>query len=140
MGLVDKKLLKKRIGLDASMLIDFMTAETKRQKELSYLLGNAKHIIGSYVLLAESTVRFWKDKNKRMIEIVEGIPHVIENFEYVNFGENEARYTAYLRSQYRWLKTPDAMHVATAITQECDYFLTCDKKLKKVKEIPVVVL
>lgn len=140
MGFLNKKLFNKKIGLDTSILIDFIAAEKKRQKELARLLGKSKYIIASYILLAESTVRFWKDKNKDMIEIIEKLPDVIDNFEYVDFSVSEAHYTAYLRSQYAWLKTPDAMHVATAITYQCDYFLTCDKKLKKIKEIPVVVI
>ena len=50
-----------------------------------------------------------------------------------------AEQAAYLRAAYR-LRTPDALHLATAITTGCQAFLTNDKALKRVTEIPVLVL
>jgi predicted nucleic acid-binding protein len=38
------------------------------------------------------------------------------------------------------LKTPDALQVATAITAGCEAFLTGDKGLRRVTELPVLVL
>lgn len=46
---------------------------------------------------------------------------------------------AHLRAQYR-LRTPDALHVATAILSGCDAFLTNDQGLKRVREVHVLVL
>jgi predicted nucleic acid-binding protein len=45
---------------------------------------------------------------------------------------------AHLRAQYR-LRTPDALHIATAITSGCDAFLTNDLALKRVTEMRVLV-
>ncbi len=50
-----------------------------------------------------------------------------------------AESAADLRAHYN-LKTPDALHVATAITAGCDAFLTNDLGLKRVTEIAVLVL
>jgi predicted nucleic acid-binding protein len=44
-----------------------------------------------------------------------------------------------LRSRYN-LRTPDALHVATAIDTQADAFLTNDKGLKRIAEIPVLIL
>ena len=44
-----------------------------------------------------------------------------------------------LRAQYN-LRTPDALHVATALETSCDAFLTNDLELKRVTEIKVLVL
>lgn len=44
-----------------------------------------------------------------------------------------------LRALYN-LKTADALHVATAIRAECTSFISVDKALKRVKEIPVISL
>lgn len=46
---------------------------------------------------------------------------------------------AYLRAQYG-VRTPDALHVATAIISECDAFLTNDFALKRVQDVRVLVL
>lgn len=42
-----------------------------------------------------------------------------------------------LRSKYRFLKTPDALHIAAAIESSSDVFLTNDIKLAAISEIPV---
>lgn len=50
-----------------------------------------------------------------------------------------AERAAHLRAQYR-LRTPDAIHIATAMIAGCDAFLTNDLNLKRVQEIRVLVL
>lgn len=42
-----------------------------------------------------------------------------------------------LRTKYRSLKTPDALHLACAIEAHCDYFLTNDVRLAAVTEIAI---
>lgn len=50
-----------------------------------------------------------------------------------------AEKAAELRARHR-LRTPDALHIATALVSGCDAFLTNDLKLKRVTEIQVLVL
>ena len=50
-----------------------------------------------------------------------------------------AESAADLRARYN-LRTPDALHVATAISTGCDAFLTNDAQLKRVQELPILVL
>jgi predicted nucleic acid-binding protein len=38
------------------------------------------------------------------------------------------------------LRTPDALHVATAIDARCDVLLTNDAEIKRIREIVVLVL
>jgi predicted nucleic acid-binding protein len=45
-----------------------------------------------------------------------------------------------LRAKYRFLKTPDALHLAAAITAGCDLFVTNDVQLVNVTEIRVVTI
>ena len=47
---------------------------------------------------------------------------------------------ARLRAKYAGLKGMDAIHLATALFTQCDMFLTNDKQLSQVTEIPVVLL
>ena len=46
---------------------------------------------------------------------------------------------AKLRAMYN-LKTPDSIHLATAMESDCDYFIGNDSKLKKIKEIKTLCL
>ena len=50
-----------------------------------------------------------------------------------------AEYAAILRGRHK-IRTPDAIHLATAIDQGADFFVTHDRQLKKVKEISVITL
>jgi predicted nucleic acid-binding protein len=50
-----------------------------------------------------------------------------------------ARRAAYLRATYN-LRTPDAIHMATALETGCDAFLTNDLGLRRVTLLPVLVL
>lgn len=57
-----------------------------------------------------------------------------------NIDLNIANITANLRAKYPFLKTPDALQLATAIHHNCKQFLTNDKQLKQITEIEIVVI
>ena len=46
---------------------------------------------------------------------------------------------AELRARYN-LRMPDALHVAAALSTSCDALLTNDARLKRVQELPILVL
>ena len=47
--------------------------------------------------------------------------------------------TSTLKAKYQ-IPTPDCIHLATALVMECNYFITNDKNLQKVKEIKTVTV
>ena len=57
----------------------------------------------------------------------------------ISVNKNIARRAAELRAKYN-LKTPDALHVATALETHCQAFLTNDMGLKRITEIQILVL
>lgn len=60
-------------------------------------------------------------------------------FRLVPVTEGIAETAAQLRARYN-LRTPDAIHVATALENGCDAFLTNDKGIQRVAEIRTLVL
>jgi predicted nucleic acid-binding protein len=50
-----------------------------------------------------------------------------------------AETAADLRAHYN-LRTPDALHVATALAVQCDAFLTNDAAIRRVTELRVLLL
>ena len=58
----------------------------------------------------------------------------------IEISEKIAESAGKLRGRYSFLKTIDAIQIATAIDVGADAFLTNDKKLKQIKEIKVLVL
>jgi predicted nucleic acid-binding protein len=45
-----------------------------------------------------------------------------------------------LRATYRFLKTPDSLHLASAVTGGCDAFVTNDGRLTAITEIRVIAI
>lgn len=62
-----------------------------------------------------------------------------ENISTINLNTTIAIKAAELRATYN-LKTPDALHLATAINSGADAFLTNDKGFKRVTEIKILIL
>lgn len=58
----------------------------------------------------------------------------------VGFGKQEALIFARLRAEYPSLKSPDCIHLATAISAGADVFFTHDKKLKKSSPLPIITV
>jgi predicted nucleic acid-binding protein len=63
----------------------------------------------------------------------------IQNLSLMFVDLDVAEKAAEIRLRYK-LKTPDAIHYATALVHSCDVFVTNDKVFKKVKEIPVLLI
>jgi predicted nucleic acid-binding protein len=67
---------------------------------------------------------------------------LLRNTEYISLISVTpviAEKAATLRATYN-LRTPDALHIATALVEICDAFLTNDRALKRVNEIRVILL
>ncbi len=45
-----------------------------------------------------------------------------------------------LRAKYSWLRTPDALHLATAIRLQADLMMTSDERWRQVSEVAVFLL
>ncbi len=61
------------------------------------------------------------------------------HFALLPISAEIAERAAQLRAQYN-LKTPDALQVATAIESSCDAFLSNDLGLRRVVEMPILML
>lgn len=60
-------------------------------------------------------------------------------FRLLPVTESIADSAASLRARYN-LRTPDAVHAATAIRAACDAFLTNDRNMRRITELRVLVL
>jgi len=63
----------------------------------------------------------------------------IPNSSISKVNLNVAEYAAEISYKYN-LTLPDAIHLSTAILNQCEAFITNDKKLKRVEEISVYTL
>jgi predicted nucleic acid-binding protein len=93
----------------------------------------------SFLVLAEVLVQPIRTSNKTLVQQYENVLVNSSDFQLVPIGEAVSRKAAELRATYN-LKTPDALHVASAIVSGCDAFLTNDTGIKRVTEIMVLIL
>lgn len=90
--------------------------------------------------IAETFVQPEKMGDSLILHEYERFFYSLPNLEVFPINWYTARLGARLRSKYQNLRIPDALQLACAILNECHVFLTNDKKLKKIKEIKVMVL
>lgn len=89
----------------------------------------------SVLTKAELLVKPLREGNDQLVELYENWSLSNDILEVGDMDGSVARYAAVLRSQYRWLKLPDAVHLSTALGFECTHFLSFDQDLERVKEI-----
>ena len=76
-----------------------------------------------------------KEQEKRFFKFIKDL-----NIKVTDINLEIMKSAAQLRAKYKFLKTPDAIQIATAIDVGCDEFYTNDVGLKKVKEIEVSLI
>jgi predicted nucleic acid-binding protein len=62
------------------------------------------------------------------------------NITLASIDESVCEQAANLRAQYTWLRTPDALQIASAILHNAEVIVTNDDKWKRLTEIQIVVL
>jgi predicted nucleic acid-binding protein len=73
------------------------------------------------------------DQYRQLLMTAEGVAlHVID--------EDVCERAAQLRAKYGWLRTPDALQVATAIEHGAEVIVTNDDRWRRLTEIEVVIL
>jgi len=130
-----------KISLDANIILYYLHQDKNFGKQSFRLLTAVKNKtkIISTLIYAESFVYVFEQADesleKKQLKALEKIPKL----KIVAPTKKICLLAAQLRAAYR-LKTPDAIHLATAIDSDCDIFITNDDNLKKVQEINVLTL
>jgi len=131
------------IGLDTSILIYHLEDHPRFAKPAQKLLERIERgsdqgvfsIIGMIELLTGVKSKQRPDLAQDYKLLLAHFP----NFDIYGIDERIADIASDLRATYK-IKTPDAIHLATAIAKQAKIFVTNDRALKKVKEIRVVTL
>lgn len=134
----------KSIGLDTMCFI-YQFADHPTYGELTnviFTLMEEKHItaVTSMVTVAETLIEPEKKHAYEAITEYEKIFEHYPNLEVIPLNWHVARLTAKLKATYSILKLPDAVQLAATLLSNGRAFLTNDKKLMQVKEIPIVLL
>jgi predicted nucleic acid-binding protein len=106
---------------------------------LRYVTNGPISAVGSTMILTEVLAQLLRMGRTELVKDYEDIIQNSVGFTLIPIDEQIAHRAAELRAKYG-LKTPDALHVATALETHCDAFLTNDMGLKRVSEVQVLVL
>jgi len=100
--------------------------------------GNIRAFTTNITLL-EVLVQPYRIGNEKLARQYRDILLHAEGLTTLSVSHNISENAAKLRAQY-FIRTPDAIQVATAIDTNADVFLTNDEALKKITEIEVICL
>jgi predicted nucleic acid-binding protein len=130
-----------RIGLDANILIYHFRAHPSFGKLATGLLDECKKRKStiSAIVFSEIFVSLFEREDTSLIKKYQSFLDSFPKLKIVSADKQICLTAAQLRAAYR-LKTPDAIHISTAIHSGCDTFITNDANLKKVQEITVLTL
>jgi len=106
---------------------------------IAYIKQNSIQVICSAMTLTEILPHPIKLGKPLLVKEYRDILLNSREFKIVPILQKIAESAAQLRADYN-LKTPDALHIATAIESGCTIFLTNDLGIKRVKGIRVLVL
>ncbi|MDY6805143.1 MAG: type II toxin-antitoxin system VapC family toxin [Cyanobacteriota bacterium] len=132
-----------KVYLDTNIFIYAVEGYAQFKAELNELFeafdeGNLKAVT-SELTLAEVLVKPLIDNNAKVRSAYENAIQNSQVLEVVPIDRTILIESARLRSTTS-LRLPDAIHVATAILNRCETFLTNDKRLEALSALDVVVL
>ena len=131
-----EKFLNKTIFLDTAPFIYFIEAKKPYFDSVQPLfVANARNefkFISSALLLLEVLVAPIRENKTDLVNKYESVLTTSTSIQLFDINNNISKKSAELRANYS-IKTPDAIQLATAIIYQADYFLTNDRRLKKVK-------
>jgi predicted nucleic acid-binding protein len=95
-------------------------------------------IISSELILMETLVLPLRNSNSILINAYEQLL-ISSEMRLIPISQFILRQAANLRATTS-LKTPDAIHAATALSVSCNQFITNDKDFRNVANLPVIIL
>jgi predicted nucleic acid-binding protein len=95
-------------------------------------------IVSSELILMETLVLPLRNSNSILINAYEQLL-ISSEMRLIPISQSILRQAANLRATSN-LKTPDAIHTATALSVSCNQFITNDKGFRNIPSLPVVIL
>lgn len=134
--------LPERVAFDTQTLIYFLERHPRFLPRIepylkAVLLGETEGI-GSVLILTEILTGLRKRRQRQTERQVITFFSKSGTIQLIDTTKTIADQAATLRAQYD-LRTPDAIHLATAIESDARAFVTGDRKLARVKAIRVIV-
>jgi predicted nucleic acid-binding protein len=135
---------RKLIAFDSAPLIYYIEEHPKYlaiAEELFTAFANGvAEATTSVLTLQEVLVKPYRDNQP---ELAKEYASILTNSEHINLrviDQAICEAAAMLRAKYEWLRTPDALQIASAVRSDAHLIVTNDDGWRRVKEINVAVL
>jgi predicted nucleic acid-binding protein len=132
-----------RIYIDSSIVIYTVETHALYWPSLENLWEKARShtysLISSELTILECLVGPMKKGDQLMVQAYSQIFNSTD-LDIVPIGRQIILHAAKLRAEIAALRTPDALHAATAKMLGCDVFLTNDNGFKRISGLDVIVL
>ena len=132
-----------RIYFDTAPLIYFLDKSpfyyTKMRDFLFENINNESQFYTSVLTDMEYLVYPYKTADISKINNYKAFTNDL-NFKRIDINLEICDYAAHLRAKYDFLRQMDALHLSCCKSLDCDYFLTNDKQLLKIKEIKSILV
>lgn len=137
--------LKQAAALDTNIFICALNNKDLRQEESLKILEQIKEkgleVSISVLVLEEFFIRVYKQKQEQKIINLLDFITMGGVVSVLDVNQQLALQAARLRAEYPSLRTPDAIHLASAIESGARVFITTDKRLpRKIGKLTVKVL
>ncbi len=133
----------RRIYLDTSPLIYWVEEYTdytaKMDRIIDIIESSPLQALTSTLTLAEVMVQPLRDGNTDLAQIYHDFLVSSADYRLVSVTSEIAISAGAIRARYA-LRTPDAIHAATAIMSDCDAILTNDGDFRRLQDINVLIL
>lgn len=133
------------VGLDTNIFIRALKKDDSTNKEARNLLERIKEVkpkgLISVLVIEEFFIHIYKDKREKEIPAILDFITLEGLCTVVDVNKQIAMAAAKLRAEHSGLRTPDALHLASAIEAGAKIFVTTDKRLpRKVGKLKVEIL
>ncbi len=129
------------VYLDTCILIYLVEGYPPLQDVLRKLWNETKEeaigTLTSQLSILETLVLPVREKDEGLVKRYEAL-YSTSRIVYASISI--LRHAAHLRARHPSLRTPDAIHLATALEQGCHVFLTHDKRMPSVGNLHIVAL
>jgi predicted nucleic acid-binding protein len=134
----------KIVALDSSPLIYYLEDHPSYSSVVDELFdaiqrGKASAVT-SVISLLEVLVLPLRRGRKELADKYRRLLLHTRGFTVVPVDERVSELAAGLRANHPWLRTPDALQVATALAQGADLVVTNDDRWKRFPDLPIIVL
>lgn len=132
-----------RLYIDTAPFIYFTEKRAvyvdKMRAILNHVSTQQINIVTSAVTIPEILMKPLQANDEALVKRYQTMFYQTRGINVISVTPSVGNLAAQLRAKHN-LKTPDALHIASAINSYCDAFLTNDIALKRVNEIDVLIL